>query len=93
MRFVLTSEEYRYMKYIEYGEYHDITPPPLIGDTIKRLCEDKLLVQVKNPKREDSPLYTRFKRYGRLLFFLHELVYGAKWCVTCGLKLLIGKSP
>jgi hypothetical protein len=90
MRFVLTNEEYKYMKYIEYGDYHHIAPPPRIGDTIKRLCDDSLLVQLPNPTKENSPLFTRFTRYGRLLFFLHELVHGAKWCVTCGLERLMG---
>jgi hypothetical protein len=91
MRLVLTSEEYRYMQYIEYGDYHGITPPPRIGDTIKRLCDDGLLAQVPNPSRENSPLFTRFTRYGRLLFAAHELAHGAKWCVTCGLQRLMGR--
>lgn len=69
----LTEHEYNYMWYIEYGApYHYIPTPPEIGQTIKTLIAEGMLIQLPNPTLEKSPMYTRFTKAGRMLFLAHE---------------------
>lgn len=82
----LTWNEFKYCYYIEYGRpAHDITPPPAIGQTIKSLIADGILVQYDNPMHreqrevEKAPLFTRFTVKGRLLFFLMEWIFEFKY--------------
>jgi hypothetical protein len=70
---MLTKDEYNYCWYIEYGQpYHYIEGHGMIGQVIKTLLADGICIQLPNPTLEKSPLYTRFTKEGRHLFFVHE---------------------